>query len=401
MAPTLILVILTICILFSLFSKGISRTIFTMPIVFMVFGYLISTPLHTSLDSELLDGSKRLLAEITLILVLFSDASHVRFKHLRQNWKIPARILVIGMPLTILFGVIVIFSLDPESGLAMALLTAAILTSTDAALGQSAVSSPEVPEHLSQSINIESGLNDGLVLPVVLLGAILTSMTFDSYGTDGLAMDAIIEIILGPLAGIVIGWSIARAMDWAQNHDFMDEAASGVVFLSAAFAAYAFAELIGGNGFIAAFLGGMVFGNVYRHDIHFIGEFMEGVGQLLTMSAFIMFGAFLLPVGLEHIIVVAVVVAVLSLTVVRMLPIFLSLTGLGLDTEQKLFLGWFGPRGLASILFTMIIVDEFELPNEEELLACVSMTVALSIILHGMTASPLVKRISKSRTLPG
>ena len=128
---------------------------------------------------------------------------------------------------------------------------------------------------------------------------------------------------------------------------------------------------------------------------------MEGVGQLLTMSAFIMFGAFLLPVGLEHIIVVAVVVAVLSLTVVRMLPIFLSLTGLGLDTEQKLFLGWFGPRGLASILFTMIIVDEFELPNEEELLACVSMTVALSIILHGMTASPLVKRISKSRTLPG
>ena len=367
----------------------------------MVFGYLISTPLHTSLDSELLDGSKRLLAEITLILVLFSDASHVRFKHLRQNWKIPARILVIGMPLTILFGVIVIFSLDPESGLAMALLTAAILTSTDAALGQSAVSSPEVPEHLSQSINIESGLNDGLVLPVVLLGAILTSMTFDGYGTDGLAMDAIIEIILGPLAGIVIGWSIARAMDWAQNHDFMDEAASGVVFLSAAFAAYAFAELIGGNGFIAAFLGGMVFGNVYRHDIHFIGEFMEGVGQLLTMSAFIMFGAFLLPVGLEHIIVVAVVVAVLSLTVVRMLPIFLSLTGLGLDTEQKLFLGWFGPRGLASILFTMIIVDEFELPNEEELLACVSMTVALSIILHGMTASPLVKRISKSRTLPG
>ena len=183
-------------------------------------------------------------------------------------------------------------------------------------------------------------------------------------------------------------------MDWAKNHEYMDEAASGVVFLSASFAAYTLAELVGGNGFIAAFVGGMIFGNTYRHEIHFISEFMEGVGQLLTMSAFIMFGAFLLPDGLAHASMNSVVIAVLFLTVVRILPIFISLSGSGLVTQQKLFLGWFGPRGLASILFTMIIIDEFELPNEEELLACVSMTVGLSIILHGITAFPLTKFIA-------
>jgi len=398
--PGFILIILAAYALYALFSKAISRTIITLPIVFMIFGYLISTPMQMSVDPGLLDEGKRLLAEITLILVLFSDASHVRFKRLLKNWKIPARMLIIGMPLTILLGTAAVFSLNPESGLAMALLTAALLTPTDAAIGQTVVSSPEVPEHLSQTVNVESGLNDGLVLPFVLLGAILASMAMSGHSTDGLATDAIIEIILGPLAGIAIGWGIAHAMDWAQNHDYMDESAGGVIFISTAFAAYLFADLIGGNGFIAAFVSGMVFGNTYRHDIHFISEFMEGIGQLLTISAFIMFGAFFLPVGLEHISYVSVTVAVLCLTIVRMLPIFLSLTGSGLNTEQKLFLGWFGPRGLASILFTLIIVDEFELPNEGELMACVTMTVALSIVLHGITALPLVKRISKNRALP-
>jgi NhaP-type Na+/H+ or K+/H+ antiporter len=304
--------------------------------------------------------------------------------------------LVVGLPLTIGLGMVVAYLLSPESGMAMALLTAAVLTPTDAALGQTVVSSEDVPEHLRQTINVESGLNDGLVLPFVLLGAILASATMEGAHTDGLAMSAMMQILLGPLVGIAVGWVAAKAMDLAQDKDLIAEAAGGVAFLAVAFLAFIGSEIIGGNGFIAAFIAGMVFGNTYRHEIHFIGEFMEGVGQLLTMFAFLIFGALLLPDGLEHMTWGAVVLALLFLTVVRMLPILVSLMGTGLALREKLFLGWFGPRGIASILFTLIMMDEFDFPGEEELLACVSMTVFLSIILHGISAAPLSKWIGQA-----
>lgn len=393
----LIMLGILVCIfLYSLLTNAISKTILTLPIIFMVVGYLSARPIEALAEPELLDVGKRLLAEITLILVLFSDASHVRFKTLRMNFKVPLRMLAIGLPLTVGLGMLVAYLLNPESGLAMALLTAAVLTPTDAALGQTVVSSEDVPEHLRETINVESGLNDGLVLPFVLFGAILASAGMDGANTDGLAGAAMLQVILGPLVGIALGWGFAKAMDYAQTRDLMAEAAGGVAFLMVAFSAYIGSELIGGNGFIAAFIAGMVFGNTYQHKIHFIGEFMEGVGQLLTMFAFLIFGALLLPDGLEHMTWNAVVLALLFLTVVRMLPIWLSLLGTGLALREKLFLGWFGPRGIASILFTLIMIDEFDFPREQELLACVSMTVFLSIILHGVSAAPLSKWIGRA-----
>lgn len=396
-APELVLIGVLICIfIYSLFTKAISKTILTLPIIFMAIGYLCAVPLEMAAEPETLDEGARLLAEITLVLVLFSDASHVRFMSLRQYVNVPARMLIVGLPLTIGLGMLVAYVLNPESGFAMALLTAAVLTPTDAALGQTVVSSKDVPEHLRQTINVESGLNDGLVLPFVLLGAILASATMEGAHTDGLAVSAILQIVLGPLVGLAIGWVAAKAMDIAQDKKLIAEAAGGVAFLTVAFVAFIGSEVIGGNGFIAAFVAGMVFGNTYRHNIHFIGEFMEGVGQLLTMFAFLIFGALLLPNGLEHMTWGAVVLALLFLTVVRMLPILISLMGTGLALREKLFLGWFGPRGLASILFTLIMMDEFDFPGEEELLACVSMTVFLSIILHGISAAPLSKWIGQA-----
>lgn len=396
MSPVILLV-LAAFVLYSLFSKAISRSLLTLPIIFTGLGYALSGWLGAGLQPDTVHNGKVLLAEITLVLVLFSDASHVRFRKLVMDWQIPVRMLVIGLPLTIALGTLVAFLLNPASGLAMALLTAAVLTPTDAALGQSVVSNPDVPDHLSQTINVESGLNDGLVLPFVLFGAILASAAAGAAHTEGLALEALTEIILGPIVGITIGWSAAKAMDWAHDRDMMQEPAGAVVFLVTAFAAYGAALIIHGNGFIAAFVAGMVFGNTYRHDIHFIGEFMEGAGQLLTMAAFLVFGVFLLPDGLAHAGWQSVVLAVFFLTVVRVLPIFLSLTGTGLPAREKLFLGWFGPRGLASILFTLLMMEQFDFPNEKELLACVSLTVGLSILLHGFSSTPLASRIGRMR----
>lgn len=389
----LILLILASFIAYSLLSKFISRTILTLPILFVCLGYALSSPMKSALSPEILNEGKILIAEITLILVLFADASHVKFQNLAKFWKIPARMLLFGLPLTIALGTLVAYLLNPGTGLAMALLTAALLAPTDAALGQTVVSNPDVPEHLAQTINVESGLNDGLVLPFVLLGAIFASSTMGNADTDGLLLEVVEELARGSFVGITAGWIFAKAMDWVQDRDLMNESAGGVVFLSSAFAAYVLADSVGGNGFIAVFVGGMVFGNSYRHDHHFVSEFMEGVGQILTMSAFFVFGALLLPDGLAHVQISTVFLAVFFLTVVRMLPIYLSLAGTGLPLREKLFLGWFGPRGLASILFTLLMLEAFELPNEEELLACVSLTVALSILFHGISATPLANRI--------
>lgn len=391
----IVLAVLGCIFIYSLLTNAISKSILTLPIIFMAIGFICARPIEGLAGTQVLAEGKRLLAEITLVLVLFSDASHVRLRALRQNFKIPLRMLVIGLPLTIGLGTMVAYLINPESGLAIALLTAAVLTPTDAALGQTVLSSEDVPEDIRQTINVESGLNDGLVLPFVLLGAILSSAGMDGADTDGLAGSAVLQIILGPLVGVAIGWIFAKAMDAAQDRNLMAEAAGGVAFLAVAFAAFIAAQIVGGNGFLAAFVAGMVFGNTYKHEIHFIGEFMEGVGQLLTMFAFLVFGALLLPDGLEHMTWRAVVLAILFLTVVRMLPIWLSLAGSGLGVREKLFLGWFGPRGLASILFTLIILDEFDFPGEQELLACVSMTVFLSIILHGVSAAALSKWIGK------
>jgi NhaP-type Na+/H+ or K+/H+ antiporter len=388
--------ILSCVIVYSLLTKAISRTVLTLPIIFTLIGFAASNPIKMLAPPEVLDESKRFLAEITLVLVLFADASRVRFAQLKDNYQLPMRMLVIGMPLSIALGTVVVFWLSPEGGMAMALLTAAVLTPTDAALGQAVVSSPDVPEKLSQTINVESGLNDGLALPFVLLGAIMASAGMGQAHTEGLALKAVLQVVLGPLAGIAIGWSVARGLDFVRDRDWVAESAQGVVFLATAFAAFLGAEVIGGNGFIAAFVAGAVFGNTYKHGLHFIHEFMEGQGQLLTMAAFFIFGALLLPDGLEHVTPVTVAIAILFLSIVRMGPIWLSLAGTGLKLKDKLFLGWFGPRGLASILFTLIMMDEFDFPNEQELLACVSLTVALSILMHGLSAIPLSRRIGRS-----
>lgn len=390
-----VLGILSAFIVYSLVTRLIDRSLLTLPIIFMCLGYGLSEQLRTAVPPEVMHEGKRLLAEITLVLVLFSDASHVRFSQLKQSWSLPARMLLIGLPLSIGLGTLVTWLVSPEGGIAMALLTAAVLTPTDAALGQSVVTSANVPEKLSETINVESGLNDGLVLPFVLLAATLATAGMANAATDGLALKAMLQIVLGPLAGIFTGWAVARLMDVAQARRLIAASAEGVVFFAAAFAAYVLATVIGGNGFIAAFVAGMIFGNTYKHNIGFVREFMEGAGLILTMSSFLVFGAVLLPEGLAHASMKTLLIAVLFLTVVRVGAIWLSLLGSGLKTREKLFLGWFGPRGLASILFTLVILDAFEFANEAELLACVSMTVALSILVHGLSSTPLARWIGR------
>ena len=391
LTTTTILIVLGVTAVFSLLSRRIESSIVSLPMIFTALGLLLGQVGLDLVPMEIGHETIHLIAEITLILVLFSDASRVRFASLFAHSTIPARMLLIGMPLTILLGTLVARWVSPDEPWALAFLVAAILTPTDAALGQSVVTSPNVPGRIGQSVNVESGLNDGLALPVVLIAAIFAAGAGGMAGEhapDNLVAFTLMQVVLGPIAGIVIGFGAAKLLDNAVDRNWATEVSQGLYFLSVAVFAYFGAEFVGGNGFISAFVAGLVFGNTLRAPAMFIHEFMEGEGQLLTLLTFLVFGAVLAPVGLEHASLKSVMLAIAFLTVVRIVPICISLTGTGLSAYEKFFLGWFGPRGLASILFALLVLERFDIPGGEELAACVVLTVLLSIVLHGVTATP-------------
>jgi NhaP-type Na+/H+ or K+/H+ antiporter len=342
-----------------------------------------------------------LIAEFTLLLVLFTDASRIDLKQVRRDHNLPVRMLIIGLPLTILAGTIIASQLFPSFSIWEAALLAALLAPTDAALGQAVLFSKAVPARIRQTINIESGLNDGIALPAVLLFAALASAQQGASEAGEWFRFAAMQLTLGPLTGIAAGFAGARLLDSAAERGWANTSFQGIGIISLAVFTYVAAQLIGGNGFIAAFIGGMVFGNTVRHPCTFLFEFMETEGQLLMLITFLVFGAALLPQGIAQLEPAFIAYAVLSLTVIRMIPVAMALVGAGLRLPTQLFLGWFGPRGLASILFVLLILEESEMLHREALLSITVITVALSALLHGVSAAPLSRLYGRFATRIG
>jgi NhaP-type Na+/H+ or K+/H+ antiporter len=259
-------------------------------------------------------------------------------------------------------------------------------------LGQTVVTSPLVPVRIRQSLNVESGLNDGIALPLVLLLASFAGAVEGEGNTSYWVRFALLQLTLGPAVGGAVGYAgghlLARTRSWGWSNPVFEKLA----LLAFAVLAFSGAELAGGNGFIAAFVAGLTIGNTARGLCESLHEFGEAEGQLLTLLVFVIFGAFLLPPAIAHAQLATLGYALASLTVVRMLPVALSLWGSGLRAQSVMFLGWFGPRGLASILFALLVIEEGRLASSQTFEAVVMLTVALSTLLHGVSAYPLAKR---------
>ena len=375
-------------LVYSLVSGRLQGTVLTAPLLFIVFGFLIGDGGVSIANLDPGHSVIHTIAEFTLIIILFTDAARIDLSRLRKDHDLPLRMLAIGLPLTIVAGTFLAFQLFPQLSFWEAALLAALLAPTDAALGQSVVSAKIVPVRIRQAINVESGLNDGIALPAVLLFAALASSTAGTTDSNEWLWFGFLQVTLGPLAGVVCGYIGGRLIDTAAEHGWMSEAAEGIGILALALMSFIGAEMIGGNGFIAAFISGIVFGSTIRHKCTFLFEFMETEGQLLMLVTFLIFGAVLLPEALHHLDITIFVYAVLSLTLIRMIPVALSLIGTGVTLPTQLFLGWFGPRGLASILFVLLILEQSEVAHKNELLSITVVTVGLSALLHGVTAAP-------------
>jgi NhaP-type Na+/H+ or K+/H+ antiporter len=362
--------------------------------IFSICGLLIGERGLTVLNLESHLNIIEVLAELTLMLVLFSDASQVSFKYLDKYKKYPIRLLFIGLPLCIVFGVLAGIPILKDLSLWEIALVAAILTPTDAALGKFLITSKAIPRRIRDSINVESGLNDGIALPFVLLFGFMAQKSSANMETSVLLTFILKQLVLGPLAGYIIGKYGAKLINFSADKKLISPGLDGIYALSLAAISFSVAKFIGGNSFIAVYFTGLVFGNYVIKPNKFLMEFTESEGQILTLATFIFFGA-LLPMSLNDIQISWVLYALLSLTVVRMIPIAISVIGTEAKPVNVWLVGWFGPRGVASILYLVMIKSTYQIENMFLIAQVVMLTIFLSIFLHGLSAIPIVKYYPK------
>jgi NhaP-type Na+/H+ or K+/H+ antiporter len=332
----------------------------------------------------------RLIAETTLALVLFADASRINIGLLRREIAVPARLLGIGLPLTIVAGAAAALLLLPGLTLVEAALLAIAVAPTDAALGQKVVSDERVPSRIRQGLNVESGLNDGLCVPLLLIALAFASAEGGSE-TEPVRL-VLEEIGFGVLGGLVAGVISAYGLRLGRQRGWVASAWAPLVPLAAIGMAYGLATVLHGSGLIAAFTAGMAFGTIASEGEMRATDMLETVGDGFSAATFFVFGAAILPVVMQGFGWALLGFVVVALTVARMLPVALALLGTRARVPTVAFVGWFGPRGLASIVFAVLILQAEPIPNLDLILATISLTVIVSVYAHGVTALPLTER---------
>jgi sodium/hydrogen antiporter len=345
--------------------------------------------LDLSRDAEVV----QLLLEATLVAVLFTDATGVRWSALRRDDALPLRLLALGLPLTMALGALGAGLLLPGFTVWELALVGVILAPTDAALGQPAIADPRVPATVRQGLNVESGLNDGIALPFFVV--LLAAATGDTDGAGAVEVFAL-ALGLSTGVGVAVGWLGARLLAWSAARGWVSDEWRRVPALTFAALGYAVTVSLGGSGFITAWVAGLVFGVVWRRTVpgpaattsgpQSVVGLSEELGDLLAALSFFVFGAVLLGPALSTITWRTALYAVLSLTLVRMVPVAVALTGSRFRWPSVLYIGWFGPRGLASIVFGLLMLHDGP-PAAEVLVDVIALTVGLSVVLHGATAA--------------
>jgi len=389
------LAVVSACVvLWGLFSSRLERWNVSAPIAFVVLGLVVTHGPTTLVHLNLHSSAVRSLAEVALALVLFADASRVNVHQLRADLAQPIRLLGIGLPLTVGAGAALAAGLFSGVGLWVAAAIGAIVAPTDAALGASIMEDERVPAGVRRVLNVESGLNDGIATPFVNLFLAGAATAEAVHGASSVA-SAALDLLGGAGIGIGVGLVGAVLMTQAGKRHWSEPSFLPMAVLALALFAYSASVLGGTNGFVAAFAAGLAFGTAFVRQGNQVLEFSEEAGTLMSLLVWFVFGAVMLVPGLDGATWRDVVFAVLALTVVRMVPVALSLVGAGLDRSTVAFVGWFGPRGLASVVFGLIAVDTLDPTEAKVVLAAVTVTVALSVLLHGVTASPLAARYGR------
>jgi NhaP-type Na+/H+ or K+/H+ antiporter len=369
---------------YALVSKRLASSPISGPLAFVTVGLVgYAAGIFTPVD--VIDSPIAVLLELTLALLLFTDASKIHLRSWEADMDLPTRLLAIGMPLMIVFGTVSAFVIFPSIGIVEAAVVATILAPTDAALGSAVISNRRVPIRIREALGIESGLNDGIALPILLFLLTLAKaeegLPLWRFFAEGIGIAVLIGLIMGMGAAYAIRFALSRswiARQWVR-----------ISMVSVAFGTYIVADHLGGSGFIAAYVAGISFGRIVdrlESSTEDFPELGEDLGAVLTMTSFLIFGAYFLAPNLSAFTMTTVLYAVASLTVVRMIAVAISMIGSDLALPTLAYLGWFGPRGLASIIFVGVLVEAVGLEQSHLIVSAVIVTVAFSVLLHGVTA---------------
>ena len=389
-----LLTIAVILLVYAAVSKPLDARGVTSAMVFTAAGVLAGTAVLGLVDVHVDSGVAERVTEIALALLLFTDAARLDLRKLRRQLAWPSRLLLIGLPLTMLAGTGVGLLVFPGMALVTAFLLSTMLASTDAALGQRVVSDPAVPDRVRQALDVESGLNDGLAVPFFLVAVDIAHADLSTGVTSAVVRSAAEQIGWGLLAGLVAGVVAGLLFRLAVRRGWLEGQWRQILPLAAAVLSFAIAGRLGGSGFIAAFVAGAAFGRASGEHGLSVTYFTEESGDLLAAVTWIGFGALALGWAVHHLSWQVLLYAVLSLTVVRMVPVAIALARRGARLPTLAFIGWFGPRGLASIVFGLLAVED-KVPQSGLLLAAVTVTVTLSVFAHGLTSVPLVARYQR------
>ena len=393
MAPFAALV--AVVLAWGLISERLARYSITLPIVLVAMGAVLSATqvVVVELDSE----AVRILVELALSILLFADATEITARWLRSAGRLPLRMLALGFPLTVAAGFAAGYFLLPGLSVWIVALLAAALAATDAALASPVIMDERIPRRLRRIIDVESGLNDGLATPLVLFFLAGAVASGGPEGSQAPLVHALVELAIGVAVGVVIGAAGARLLLFARRTSWSSVAGERLAVLALPVLTYLAAVALGGNGFVAGFVAGIAAGTVGREEVAEERlQLTNDVGTLVSAAVWFVFGSLIPRVVALGISWNVVLYAVLSLTIVRMVPVALALVRSGLGTREVLFLGWIGPRGLASILFGLIAIEELHehgLTTAADLVAeVIVVTVGLSVLLHGLTAGIIAAR---------
>lgn len=384
----LIAIFLVLIFVFGLFSHLAEKKPITAPMIFTLAGVVLVLIFPNYFEGEIGNPPLLLFAEIALAVILFTDATHIQLRSILRRTNLEIRLLGVGMPLTILAGAIAAYLIFPGFLIWEAAILAVTLAPTDAGLGQVVVNSPLVPKRIRQALSIEAGLNDGLAIPFLMLFIALASARLGEFG--------FLEFLLAQIGlGIMIGFILGGIGSWlteqAQRRGWIRETFQQLCLLSLAVIAWYIADVTGGNGFIAAFIAGLMTATVFEKAGEKTIRFKETWGQFLNLAVFFIFGLLAAPY-LNDLNIQVLFYAVLSLTLIRMLPVAISMKGSKLKSSSVLFLGWFGPRGLASIVLGLVFLEtQVSLFGESLIILIIVATVLISVFFHGMTALLAIK----------
>lgn len=385
-----LMVVAAVVALWAVVSGLLERIDVSAPLLFVVAGWLLANRPLAVIDLNVRSSTLRTLAEVTLALLLFSDAARVNVRELGRDVGIPSRLLFLSLPLSIALGTLAATLLFPDLDVWAAAAIAACVAPTDAALGAQVVEDRNVPGRIRRALGVESGLNDGIATPFVtffIAGAVADTVARASVSLASAAGDLVIGTGVGVVAGTAGGWILvmARRRGWSTG------AAEAMFVVALALLAYSSSLESGGNGFIAAFVAGLAFGTVLPPTARTQTlTFDAQAGELLSLIVWFVFGAMMVP-ALERTTWPTVGFVVVALTLVRMVPVAISLAGTRLDRWTVLFVGWFGPRGLASVVFGLIAFDALEGSTADVVMSAVTLTVLVSVVAHGVTARPFAR----------